>query len=227
AQEIFLPIHAGGGYAACLGGLALAVEHAGFLEHIDRAGGGGHVGAFGDEFAAVLDQGEGVFLGDLVLRGAGKGAVAGDDPGALVGMEGGAGELLRVFGDAAAADVLKLHDPGELFLVDAGGVVGGARGVGERHGLGSVFEELLHGVLGDVAGAGDDAGLAGEGLGAGLEHFLGEIDRAVAGGLGADERAAPLEALAGEHAGEFVGDALVLAEQIPDLAAAHADVAGG
>ena len=32
---------------------------------------------------------------------------------------------------------------------------------------------------------------------------------------------------AGEHAGEFVPDALVLAEQEADLASAHADVAGG
>ena len=75
--------------------------------------------------------------------------------------------------------------------------------------------------------AGDEAGLALEGLAAGGEHLLGEVDRAVAGGLGTDQRAAPVEALAGEHADELVADALVLAEQEADLAAAHADVAGG
>ena len=63
---------------------------------------------------------------------------------------------------------------------------------------------------------------------AGLEHLLGEEDGAVAGGLGAHQRAAPGEALAGEDAGLVaVGDALVLAEQVADLAAADADVAGG
>src|SRR5699024_1113456 len=40
--------------------------------------------------------------------------------------------------------------------------------------------------------------------------------------------AAPSGALAGEHAGlVLVGDALVLAEQVADLATAHADVPGG
>jgi hypothetical protein len=59
------------------------------------------------------------------------------------------------------------------------------------------------------------------------QHLGGEVDAAVAGGLGPDQRAAPVEALAGEHAGELVAQALVLAEQEADLAAAHADVAGG
>ena len=54
----------------------------------------------------------------------------------------------------------------------------------------------------------------------------GEVDGAVAGRLGADQRAAVGQALAGQHAVEAVGDALVLAEQEADLAAADADVAG-
>ena len=73
----------------------------------------------------------------------------------------------------------------------------------------------------------DEAGLALEGLVARREHLGGEVDGAVAGGLGTDERAAELDALAGEHADELVADALVLAEHEADLAAAHADVAGG
>ena len=60
----------------------------------------------------------------------------------------------------------------------------------------------------------------------GLEHFLGEVHAAVAGRLGTDQRAAPVDALAGEHAGELVPQALVLAEQVADLAGAHADVTG-
>src|SRR5262249_10845369 len=58
-------------------------------------------------------------------------------------------------------------------------------------------------------------------------HLGGEVDAAVAGGLGANEGAAPVEALAGEHAGELVAQTLVLAEQEADLAAADADVTGG
>ena len=69
--------------------------------------------------------------------------------------------------------------------------------------------------------------LALEAVAARGEHFLGEIDRAVAGGFGTNQRAAVVEALAGQHAAEAVGQLLVLAEQVADLAAAHADVAGG
>ena len=60
------------------------------------------------------------------------------------------------------------------------------------------------------------------------EHLVGEEHAAVAGGLGAHLRAAPAEALAGEHAGLVaVGDPLVLAEEVADLPAADADVTGG
>jgi hypothetical protein len=57
--------------------------------------------------------------------------------------------------------------------------------------------------------------------------FSRKVDRAVAGRLGADHRTAVFEALAGEHPGELVGDALVLAEHVADLAPADADVARG
>src|SRR4029079_12208813 len=49
---------------------------------------------------------------------------------------------------------------------------------------------------------------------------------AIARGLGPDERAAPVEPLAGEHARELVAQTLVLAEQESDLPAADPDVAG-
>ncbi len=123
-------------------------------------------------------------------------------------------------------DVLEIHDEGELLGGDAGRIVDGAVGIREGDGLGAELVELLDGVLGDVAGARHRADLALQPVVAGLEHFLREIDRAVAGGFRTDERAAPLQALAGEHAGELVAHALVLAEHVADLAAAHADVAG-
>ena len=59
------------------------------------------------------------------------------------------------------------------------------------------------------------------------EHLLGEEDGTVAGGLGAHLGAAPSGSLAGEHPGLVaVGDLAVRAEQVADLAAADADVAG-
>jgi hypothetical protein len=51
--------------------------------------------------------------------------------------------------------------------------------------------------------------------------------RSVARGLGPDQAAAPVEALAGEHTGELIPQLFVHAEQISDLPAAHTDIAGG
>src|SRR5256885_210535 len=56
-------------------------------------------------------------------------------------------------------------------------------------------------------------------------YFLGEVDGAVAGGFGADQRAAEGQALAREHAGGAVGQLLVHAGHEAHFAAAHADVA--
>ena len=61
---------------------------------------------------------------------------------------------------------------------------------------------------------------------AALQHFVGEIDAAVASGFRTNQRTAPAQTLAGEDAGEFIAEALVLAKQETDLASAHADVAG-
>src|SRR5690606_22233852 len=83
------------------------------------------------------------------------------------------------------------------------------------------------GVDRDVSGPGDDDLLALEGLAPLLEHLLREEDGAVSGRLGAHLRAAPGQALAGEDTGlVVVGDALVLAEEVPQLTTADADVTG-
>ncbi len=89
------------------------------------------------------------------------------------------------------------------------------------------MQELLDRVLGNIAGAGNGGDLTLEALAAGGQHLLGEIDGAIAGGLGTDQGAAVGQALAGEDAVEAVGDALVLAEEVADLAAADPDVTGG
>ncbi len=131
---------------------------------------------------------------------------------------------LDVIFDAATLDFLELLDQVEiepLFVVDD------AVGVGAGDTLAAELVDLLDGVDGHVAGTGDQAGLAVEGVLADLEHLVDEEGGAVAGGLGAHQRAAPVEPLAGQHAGfPAVGDALVLAEHVADLAAADADVAG-
>ena len=62
---------------------------------------------------------------------------------------------------------------------------------------------------------------------ASLQHLFREVHAAVAGGFRTNQRAAPVQAFAGQHAGELVADAFVLAEHVADLASAHADVAGG
>ena len=58
------------------------------------------------------------------------------------------------------------------------------------------------------------------------EHLANKVQQSVAGGLGADERAAVGEALAGQHAGKLIAHPLILAEEIADFTRAHADVAG-
>src|SRR5690606_9796989 len=106
-------------------------------------------------------------------------------------------------------------------------VVDHAVRVGARDHLGAELLELLHRVDGDVSGTRHDAGLALDRISADLQHLLDEVDDAVAGRLLAHERAAPLRALAGQHAGFVsVRDAFVLAEQVADLALADADVPG-
>ena len=61
-----------------------------------------------------------------------------------------------------------------------------------------------------------------------LERLGGEVAQAVAGGLGAGQGAAVGQTLAGQDAAvEAVNDALVLAEEVADLAGTDADIAGG
>ena len=59
------------------------------------------------------------------------------------------------------------------------------------------------------------------------QNLVGQVHHAVAGGLGTGQGAAVAQALAGEHAAVLAGEALVLAVQVADLPAAHADIAGG
>src|SRR5208337_103757 len=129
--------------------------------------------------------------------------------------------------NAAALYVLQFHDPGQLLTIDAVGIIDHAVGIGNRDRLRAEVKQLLDGVLGDVAAAGHQADLAVERVLAADQHLFCEVHAAVAGGFRTDQRTAPVQPFAGEHAGEFIPDALVLAEQETDLTSAHADIAGG
>ena len=115
----------------------------------------------------------------------------------------------------------------ELLLVHAVGVVDEAVGVGEGDDLAAELQGFLGGVQGDVARARHADGEAVEALVGGFEHVLAEVDAAVAGGFGAAGAAAVGQAFSSQRADEAVLHALVLAEEVADLAGAHADVAGG
>ena len=214
------------GHAAGVGSLAGSVEDAGFHVDFDCLGSGGHIRAFGDAYAAVFDEGFGVFAVDFVLGRRGESDFGLDEaPRTLAFVVLGGRELFDVFAHAAPLDVFELHYIGELFGVESVGVDYRAVGVGHRKGFGAELHELFNGVLGDVAGTGDENIFALKGIALGGEHFLREIDVAVARGFG--EAAAPFETLAGQDAVVGVFAALVLAEEVSDFAAAHADVARG
>ena len=136
----------------------------------------------------------------------------------------GTRNTLGVFLDAAAVAELDVLDDVEL---DAVRIIDVAVGIGGGDDLRAEGLGLLGGEDGHVAGAGDDHGLAFEGIVLqDAQGFLGVVAQAVAGSLGASQGAAEFEALAGEHAGVFVADTLVLAEQVADLTGADVDVAG-
>src|SRR5208283_5104069 len=192
-----------------------------------------HVGAFGNDLDPVVDEVGRVFGVDFVLGGAGERAISFDVPQRVVaelhvsGHEDRFLVLVRVLANEAALHVLQFHDPGQLLTIDAVRIVDYAVGIGDRDRLRAEIKQLLDGVLRDIAAAGYQAGLAIERFFAGLQHFLREVHAAVAGGFRTDQRTAPVQPLAGEHASEFIPDALVLAEQETDLASTHADIAGG
>ena len=93
-------------------------------------------------------------------------------------------------------------------------------------GLAPQWKQFFHRVLGDIAGAGDGRDLARDDLATGGQHLLGEIDGAIAGRLGTQQRAAKRETLARQYAVKAVGDPLVLTKEVANLATTDADIAG-
>ena len=224
AQRVLALFQAGDGHAPGVRRLARREEDLGVQESSDGLRGGRHVGAFGHRLEAVAEQRSGVVGVEFVLGRAGHGDVARHAPRPFA-PEVGAAEVLGVLADAPAPHFLQVLQPGEPFRVDAVRVVDEPRRIGSRHHLGAEFGELLDAVEGHVAGAGDHRGLASHVVAAALQHLAQEVRRAVAGCLLAHQTAAEGQPLAGEDAREAVAEPQVGAEQIADLAGAHADVA--
>ena len=226
AQGVLALLQAGHGNAPRVGRLGRAEQDLPGKKRPHRSQRGRHVGAFGHRQEPVVDQGFRVVGVQLVLRGAGQGELAGDAPRPLL-LVVLAAEVLGVLVDPSPANLLELLQPRQTLGVDAVRVVDEAVRIRGGDDGGAQLVQLLDGVEGDVAGAGDDRRLAGDFLVAGRQHVLQEVDRPVAGGLGPHQAAAERQALAGEDAGEAVRKAHVLAEQEPYLARADAYVAGG
>ena len=223
-------LQAGDQHAAGVGRLAGHEGHAVFLQVLGGIERGGHVRALADHLAAVGHQGLGVVQVQRVLACAGQCDVAGKLPhaAAVALMPGGVGALVDVHGQGhalvMAGALLVVHVLKHL-VIDALGVLDPALGVGAGQNLAAKLGDLLDGVDRHVAGAVHDDVLALEGVAVGLQVLVDKVHQAVAGGLGAGQRAAEGQALAGEHAGPLVAQALVLAEHVADLAAADAQVA--
>src|ERR1022692_4571187 len=233
AHTVLRHFQSGSGNAAGIGGLGRSVEDFGVEERLGGFEGARHISSLADNLHAVLDEVRRVFRVDLILSGAREGAVGLDVPQPVVvellvgGAVDGLLEFAGVLLDAAAAVILQLHDKGELVAVDAVGVVDGAVGIRQGNRLRAQIKQLLDGVLRDVAAAGDQTYFAFQRVFASLQHFVGEVHAAIAGGLGTNQRTAPSQAFAGKDAGEFIPQALILAKHEADFASAHADVAGG
>src|SRR5918996_6592857 len=99
-----------------------------------------HIGRFGDQVAAILDQFPRVFAGDFVLSGAWECTIAFDAPRALPFYIFGALELLDVFFDASAPHVLDALDPSQFFCRDTILVVNKAAGIGHSKNLRATFD---------------------------------------------------------------------------------------
>src|SRR5690606_26137486 len=113
------------------------------------------------------------------------------------------------------------------FDIDAVFIVNVAVAVAHGDNLGAHLGGLFVGVDGDIAAARDNNLLVLELFAFGFEHFPGEVYKAVACCLFADEGAAVGDAPARESALVGVYQLLVVAVHIADFARAYADIAGG
>ena len=133
--------------------------------------------------------------------------------------------MLGILADTATIEVFQLHDVVKLFAVDTVGGVDVTVGVGHGEHLTAQLEYLLCGVLGHIAGTGDEHGLALEVDAARLKHFHEEVHIAVTRGFGADERTAELAAFARKGSRELAGELFVHAEHVAHFTATYTNIA--
>ena len=225
AHGVLAHFETGNRNTAGVGGLA-GRESDAAVEVVDGIGRAAHVRSLNNHHATVFDEHLGVIAVEFVLDGAGESDIALDFPGLAALDELGA-ELSGVWLDDIVVAGAELEHVIDAFLGHSLFVIDVAVGTGDGDDLGAELNELLSGTPGDVTEAGESDRLALDVLAELLEHVLGEVDRAVTGGLGTNERTAEGTALAGENADELVTEALVLAEEVADFAAADADITGG
>ena len=181
AHGILAHLQRGGRHTARVGGLGGAEHQTGGDKGVDGFHGGRHVRALGHAIAAVRDQRFGGIQIDFILGGAGQRDIAGDRPNAraaLVVFRGGMG--FGVFANARAAHFLDFLDGSQIHAVR---IVDIAVGIAHGNHLCAQRLRLFAGIDSNIARTGDHNGLPRKGLAVRLQHFLGEIAQAVAGGF--------------------------------------------
>ncbi|CAN3972242.1 UDP-4-amino-4-deoxy-L-arabinose--oxoglutarate aminotransferase, partial [Dysosmobacter welbionis] len=218
-----------GGHAACVHRLAGRHDHPGLLhQEPQRVVGGGHVRHLNVVLHAVGRDLLRLLHVHVVLHGRGHHHIRLHAPGLLTGEEFHA-ELLRIVLYPVAAAGAHLHQIRDLLLRGyAVRIIDISVRAGQCHHLGPQLRGLLTDAPGHVAEARAGDGLARDPLSLVLQHVLEIVYRAVARGLRPDQAAAVRKPLARQHTvlpGPLQPP--VLAEEIPDLPAAHAHVPGG
>ncbi len=122
-------------------------------------------------------------------------------------------------------DVLHVHQDCQFLGIETFGVDHRSARIRHRHHPRAELDRLLDRILGDVARTRHRHAHTLDRAPHVLEHLLGEIDGAIAGGLGPNQRTAKAQALAGEHAIRLVGQLFHHAGHETDLAPADTDVA--
>ncbi|MPM62138.1 hypothetical protein SDC9_109004 [bioreactor metagenome] len=128
--------------------------------------------------------------------------------------------------DPSAAVVLQIHDPVEFLRRQSFFIDDRAVGIRQRNYFGAQRHRFGRAVLCDIARTGNHHPQTFKRHLARGQHFTGEIDVAIAGGLRPDATAAPVQTAPRNRAVGRIGDLFVLAEKITDFTRTDPDIAG-
>ena len=129
---------------------------------------------------------------------------------------------INVFFNSSAADFLDLADGFDINTILIKDI---AIGIAHCHDFATQFGCLDCSIDRHVAGTGNDNGLSFEGSAVCLQDFVGKVADTESGCFRTDQRTAGTDFLAGDDAGEFILQSLVLSEQITDFTSADTDIA--